>query len=251
MMTALAFWAVGILGITARSSYMPAKDSMTMLPLDEDGSGGGAAAEIVQTTIGQFHRYKNEKGQFTEGNIPWNKGKSSWNKGISMSEESKRKLSESKKGQVPWNKGKKDSIAPWNKGKKGVQTHSEEVRRRISEVQKGRVFSEDHRQRLSVALTGENNPNWQNGKSFEPYCHAFNEPLKESIRNRDNRTCVLCGKGEIQNGQRLSVHHIDSDKAQGCQGKSWYLCALCRSCNSNPDTVEKEFLIVTGGRSIQ
>jgi len=98
-------------------------------------------------------------------------------------------------------------------------------------------------------ISGENNPNWQNGASFKPYCHLFNDRLKESIRNRDNRVCVLCGKGEIQNGQRLSVHHIDSDKAQGCQGKKWYLCALCRSCNSRPDTVEKEFLIVTGGRS--
>jgi len=47
----------------------------------------------------------------------------------------------------------------------------------------------------------------------------------------------------------LSVHHIDADKMQGCNGKKWYLCVLCRSCNSRPDTVEKEFLIVTNGGS--
>jgi len=236
-----------MLGDTAKGVYIETDDRIIM-PSSTEAEGGGVGAEIVQTTLDQLHGNKNERGQFSEGNIPWNKGKSSWNKGIPMSEESKRKLSESKKGQIPWNKGKKDSIVPWNKGKKGVQTHSEEVRKRISEVQKGRVFSEDHRQRLSAALTGENNPNWHDGKSFEPYCPAFNDQLKESIRNRDSRTCVLCGKGEIQNGQRLSVHHIDADKMQGCDGKKWYLCALCRSCNSRPDTVEKEFLIATGGR---
>jgi hypothetical protein len=31
---------------TARSSYMLTEDSMAMLPLDEDGSGGGVAATV-------------------------------------------------------------------------------------------------------------------------------------------------------------------------------------------------------------
>lgn len=92
--------------------------------------------------------------------------------------------------------------------------------------------------------TGNLSGNWQGGKSFEPYCHLFNEEKKEEIRNRDNRVCQLCGKSEILNGQRMSVHHVDGDKMQGC-GKGWYLITLCRSCNSKPDTVEKEFLIVS------
>jgi len=101
------------------------------------------------------------------------------------------------------------------------------------------------RPEVRAKISGENSYNWRGGVSFEPYCPKFNYQLKESIRNHDNRTCVLCGKGEIQNGERLSVHHIDSDKAQGCSGKKWHLCALCRSCNSRPDTIEKEFLIIT------
>jgi len=138
---------------------------------------------------------------------------------------------------------------------------SEETKAKISAILTGenhphfgKTFSEETRAKMSTAqigkYTGENNSNWRGGISFLPYCPAFNEQLKESIRNRDNRTCVLCGKGGIQNGQRLSVHHIDSDKAQGCNHKSWYLCALCRSCNSRPDTVEKEFLIVTNQNRI-
>ena len=104
------------------------------------------------------------------------------------------------------------------------------------------------RPEVRAKISGENSYNWRGGASFEPYCPAFNDQLKESIRNRDDRTCVFCGKGEIQNGERLSVHHIDGDKMQGCDGTKWHLCALCRSCNSRPDTIEKEFLIITNQR---
>jgi len=151
------------------------------------------------------------------------------------------------------------------------KTHSKETRAKLRAIAIGRIMTEETRIKISQTLkgsftseetrdrnkgknnpmygrTGETHPNWQGGISFEPYCSKFNNQLKESIRNHDNRTCVLCGTGEIQNGQRLSVHHIDGDKMQGCSGKSWYLCALCRSCNSRPDTVEKEFLIVSNSK---
>jgi len=45
------------------------------------------------------------------GSIPWNKGKKgtqiAWNKGISHSEETRKKISETLKGHTPWNKGLK------------------------------------------------------------------------------------------------------------------------------------------------
>jgi len=37
-----------------------------------------------------------------------------------ISEETKIKMSESKKGSIPWNKGKKGVQVPWNKGKKKI-----------------------------------------------------------------------------------------------------------------------------------
>ena len=45
-------------------------------------------------------------------------GKPGWNKGQSRSEETKKKISQSKKGNIPWNKGKKGLQVPWNKGLK-------------------------------------------------------------------------------------------------------------------------------------
>ncbi|MBY8998935.1 MAG: hypothetical protein KGD60_14505 [Candidatus Thorarchaeota archaeon] len=137
-------------------------------------------------------------------------------------------------------------------------THSKESKAKISAAGTGRVVSEETRARLSIAgtgrvlseetrakMSGENNSRWKNGASFKPYCPLFNIDKKEEIRNRDERRCQLCGKSEILNGMKLDVHHINSEKMQGCNGIPWYLCALCRSCNSRADTLENEFLIVS------
>jgi len=124
------------------------------------------------------------------------------------------------------------------------KTHSSETRRKISESKKGKKKSEEHKQKISAARQGISLEEWMGYTSFAPYCHLFDFELKEKIRNRDGRKCVLCGKSEILNGRRLSVHHINGDKMQGCNGKPWYLCTLCQSCNTKTDTLEKEFLIV-------
>lgn len=80
------------------------------------------------------------------------------------------------------------------------------------------------------ANSGSLNPAWNGGVSFEPYCPRFNERLKEYIRQKFNRKCVLCGISE--NGVKLSVHHVDYNKLQGCKGHTWALVSLCSSCHS-------------------
>lgn len=109
---------------------------------------------------------------------------------------------------------------------------------------RGTKCDEKTRRLISATRQGISIDEWDGFVSFEPYCNLFNESLKEKIRNRDNRVCQLCGKSEIENGRRLSVHHIDGDKMQGCNGRSWYLVSLCLACNSRKDTLEKEFTIV-------
>jgi endogenous inhibitor of DNA gyrase (YacG/DUF329 family) len=73
-----------------------------------------------------------------------------------------------------------------------------------------------------------NNPNWNGGKSFDPYPIAFTEDLKETVRDRDQRVCQLCGKTESQNGEKLSVHHIDYDK-ENLNLEN--LISLCHDCH--------------------
>lgn len=122
---------------------------------------------------------------------------------------------------------------------------TEEHKTKISISETGKICSEETRNKIRIANMGKSNPNWKNGASFEPYCYLFNDAKKEKIRNRDNRTCQLCGKSEILNGRKLDVHHINGDKMQGCGGKKWQLVSLCLSCNSKKDTVEKEFILMS------
>lgn len=48
----------------------------------------------------------------------------------------------------------------------------------------------------------------------------------------------MCGLSEEENvGQRkLSVHHVDMNKDQGCNGHKWKLVPLCTSCHRKSHT---------------
>ena len=88
--------------------------------------------------------------------------------------------------------------------------HSEETKRKIGKGNKGK-------------LIGEKNHQWQGGKSFETYGVDWTLTLKQSIRQRDNYTCQMCGKEPS-----IQVHHIDHNK-KNCNSNN--LITLCRSCH--------------------
>ncbi len=98
------------------------------------------------------------------------------------------------------------------------------------------------------SLSGEMTSNWQGGVSFLPYCRKFNKTLKEKIRNRDNRTCQVCGTKE--NGRRLDVHHIHYDKIN-CAPDLISLCLPCHiKANNNRDYWEDYFMILLRKRGL-
>ena len=77
-------------------------------------------------------------------------------------------------------------------------------------------------------FSGKNNPNWNNGSSFEPYPLGWNKTFKEQIRYRDGYKCQLCGVSEVENIRKLSIHHIDYDKNNLNEEN---LISLCQSCH--------------------
>jgi len=130
---------------------------------------------------------------FKKGHGPWHKGR----KGLyHTSEETKRKLSELRKGKhypklSMARKGKhypklsealkgKPHPTPWLKSK----PRSNEVRRKISEAQKGRVFTEQHKQKLAVAHIEAMKRGCYNirpnvpEKKFIEICAKYNLPFK-------------------------------------------------------------------------
>ena len=122
----------------------------------------------------------------------------------------------------------------------------------MSEVQKNRWISLDerkiasdktidwfkdpqHREEASASAQGILYEDWEGFACESLYCPAFNEKCKESNREQYARKCFLTGLPESENVDKkgkqwkLSVHHVDMDKGQGCNGKKWKLVPLCMS----------------------
>jgi len=133
----------------------------------------------------------------------------------------------------------------------GTQTIKEHMvkynipRRTRSEVTDGEnnpFFGKKHTKETLDKISGKNAPNWRGGRSFEPYCPKFNEQLKEHIREKWGRRCVLCGRSEKEimdemrakgwkRIYRLAIHHVDYNKNCGCDGSVCILIPLCHSCH--------------------
>jgi len=90
-----------------------------------------------------------------------NKGRNAWNKGLKLSDEYKRKLSESHKGHIVSKETrKKMSIA--NSGDKNSSKRPE-VRKKISDSLKGRKLSSETRKKISEGHKGEKSYLWKGG----------------------------------------------------------------------------------------
>lgn len=159
-----------------------------------------------------------------------------------FSEETKAKMSISKKGK---NNNFFDKI------------HIEETKRKLSESQTGKknsfykkTHSEETKTKMSAAKLGKNNPMYKDGRTFAPYCPAFNNGKKEHIRNLCGRTCIICGKSTLQSIDknrkwlgRLDVDHLDENKLQGCDDWEWRLTTLCPSCHGKMQNQESHLLL--------
>jgi hypothetical protein len=104
-------------------------------------------------------------------------------------------------------------------------------KRSVTDRYKHRIFCSYRCSRM-----GPNNPQWKGGISYEPYCIKFTKYLKEEIRDKFGHRCFLCHMTEEMNGCKLSIHHCDYLKSQGCQGQRWSLLPLCKQCHAKTNT---------------
>jgi len=107
-----------------------------------------------------------------------------------------------------------------------------EIRDKISNALKGRDFTDEHRERLSIAgqnrddLKGENSIWWKGGVSDQPYPSEFTDYLRSKIRRRDNHECQCC-KENVYRSKRGHVHHIDGNKQDCSENNLVLTCASC------------------------
>jgi len=114
------------------------------------------------------------------------------------------------------------------------RTHTERSRESISKKRSGKY-------------TGKNASGWKGGVSFLPYCFLFNKRRRNAVRTFFANRCICCGKNVNENitntgkQKELSVHHIDHDKEQGCNGRPFNLVPLCIKCHSKELYHEQEY----------
>ena len=150
--------------------------------------------------------------------------------GKQHNEKSKMKQSESHKGIQTWNKNltnELDDRVKNNSEKRKGKKRTEKQKQNISEASKlkNRKITKEHRRILSERFKGENNPNWNNGVSFEPYGIDFNKELKEFIKQRDNYACQCLDCEYLSD--KLSIHHIDFNKKNNSLENLITLCINC------------------------
>ena len=165
-----------------------------------------------------------------------------------MTEISREKIRISHKGKPNLNKGKKLpplseatklKISLANKGRR----YSDISIKKMSERAKGNKHclgvkrSDKTKQKMSLAKSGINHPNWQGGKSKELYGFDWTNLLRHSIRTRDCFVCQICKK----NG--WIVHHIDYNKKNCNSGNLITLCNFCHAkTNGNREYWERYFI---------
>jgi len=154
------------------------------------------------------------------------KGKKAWNKGISHSKETRIKIGLAGMGRIASKETRiKMSIAM------SKMANTEEAKERFKKIQKlgaeavkgkpswnrGKINSEEHRRKISIAnkgrkcdwVKGEKNWNWKGGVTPEnkKIWQSIEMRLwRESVFSRDNWTCQKC---KIKGG-KLHPHHIQN-----------------------------------------
>lgn len=163
-------------------------------------------------------------------------------KGRNLTDEHKRQIGLSNSGQKLSNETKEKISASlrghyYGGGFQKGRITSTEHRARISKANIGKhSFPKTEEQKRKISQTAiargvsreEKNPNWRGGIGYLPYPFEFNGELKETIRDRDNHICQLCGIPECECDRRLLIHHIDYDKTNCARDN---LISLCNRCH--------------------
>lgn len=89
------------------------------------------------------------------------------------------------------------------------------------------------KERISAAGQGIPYEDWTGFATENQYCEKFDEACRERIREKYDRKCFLCNENEMDNKEKLCVHHYDMNKDDGCNGNLWKLVPLCRCCHGS------------------
>lgn len=106
---------------------------------------------------------------------------------------------------------------------------SEESKKKISNSLQGFKHSNETKEKMSKSKLGKycggNNSNWKGRNNLSKYGKGWTDRLKEKIKQRDN---YKCQNSDCSNkSKRLEVHHIDFEKKNNEEGNLITLCSIC------------------------
>ncbi len=133
-------------------------------------------------------------------------------RGTKVSDETRKRLSNSHKGQKSW-----------NKDKTGI--YSEKTKKRMSLAHIGKKFSEEHKRNISINMMK---------CRTDGYCDAWGDKeYKDDLRKDECSDCGMTTEESLfEWGQRLGLHHKDGNK-ENCHPDN--IDTLCRSCHAIAD----------------
>jgi hypothetical protein len=141
-----------------------------------------------ETEILQLFDAKNDPRSYNKHNNDGNY-KLTGHKGLTHSDEARKKMSDKKKGRVPWNKGltglpkQSDETKAKRNNKLKGQTRSDETKKNMSDSKKGYKHSEESKQKMSENRRGENN-NRYGVPHTEEARKRISESNKETYHNK-------------------------------------------------------------------
>lgn len=131
-----------------------------------------------------------------------------------------------------------EAIINRSNGLKKAYSNDPTIKDRISDgVKLAHINDPTLSERKSAAMQGIPYNEWEEFAKDKLYCPEFDESCRESNRDKYGRRCFLCEKSESLNygknkkAVKLSVHHVDMNKNQGCDDHKWKLVPLCMKCH--------------------
>lgn len=116
-------------------------------------------------------------------------------------------------------------------------------RNNISASNKLREVTEKTKRKMSATRQGIPYEEWTGYVGRGEYCEKFDDACRERIRAKYDYRCFLCDMPQDNNipktGKiwKLSVHHVDKNRDQGCNGIKWILIPLCLHCHTPAHTM--------------